>query len=532
MNKKGLTLVELVSCISIISIVIILLFQLVITMQNSQNSKEDINKTNLTIAMIAREVQKDMESFGLADTPTTNCNLSAYGDDRNQILPTNVLNSINPYYCIKIVYNQDDVKNNEAYILYYQNKGKGFLAYKRGKGNVMEMQVVREISKLPSANRDVVISKVVNSSNISSLKMDLPIGNSSDDYNLSIRYIDNNDLVDSNEHFVSISGSDGVTNIKGSGKYQEGDIVNVSFDYDSNAYTLESVGCSSTISCSASTSFSFTMPSSNVIINIVLKAKETVVSNKLIDYIKELDRTENGLIEDSYGNLRYVDGPNNYIDFNGETWRIIGVFDEGVKIIKEESIGEYAWDTSSINNWSTSSLKTYLNEDYYNSLTTTAKNQIAEVTWYLGGASATAVSASNMYDYERGAKVYTGDDITRDTTWTGKIALMYPSDWGYASNVSACKTNLYKCNDSGAQTNNWLFTSQKSGSIESNYYEWFLTPISAYSNFAIIASKTGEVFYGGDVSDASDIRPTLYLKSDVIRTGGYGTSGSHFQISI
>ena len=46
--------------------------------------------------------------------------------------------------------------------------------------------------------------------------------------------------------------------------------------------------------------------------------------------------------------------------FNNETWRIIGVFptDDGtgnienrVKIIREESIGDYSWDTSNSSSW-------------------------------------------------------------------------------------------------------------------------------------------------------------------------------------
>ena len=38
---------------------------------------------------------------------------------------------------------------------------------------------------------------------------------------------------------------------------------------------------------------------------------------------------------------RYIGSvPNNYITFNNETWRIIGVFDERIKIIRDESIGQ------------------------------------------------------------------------------------------------------------------------------------------------------------------------------------------------
>ncbi|MBR1679443.1 MAG: hypothetical protein IJ704_02245, partial [Bacilli bacterium] len=46
--------------------------------------------------------------------------------------------------------------------------------------------------------------------------------------------------------------------------------------------------------------------------------------------------------------------PCNYVTFNGEEagWRIIGVFDNQIKLIRNESIGDYSWDTSasSVNN--------------------------------------------------------------------------------------------------------------------------------------------------------------------------------------
>ena len=59
------------------------------------------------------------------------------------------------------------------------------------------------------------------------------------------------------------------------------------------------------------------------------------------------------------GNIRYYGAShNNYIyfncsDYNNQTsdtcelWRIIGVFNNQVKIMRNESIGAYSWDTSS-----------------------------------------------------------------------------------------------------------------------------------------------------------------------------------------
>ncbi len=103
-------------------------------------------------------------------------------------------------------------------------------------------------------------------------------------------------------------------------------------------------------------------------------------------YIKELEKTnKDQLVYDGTidNNLRYIGAtPNNYVDFNGEKWRIIGVMnniDDGtgkkearIKLIRDESIGGFSWDykqpgvgssTSDMgsNDWSDSQLMMMLN---------------------------------------------------------------------------------------------------------------------------------------------------------------------------
>ena len=176
----------------------------------------------------------------------------------------------------------------------------------------------------------------------------------------------------------------------------------------------------------------------------------------------------------SDNNLRYVGAnPCNYVTFNGEKagWRIIGILNtpEGqrMKLIRTNSLGNYSWDNKASgtgsstskfgsNDWTDSTLKEVLNNGAYynrtsgtcpygqngattscdftsNGLTEAAKNQIDTITWKLGGtASYTSSSnglASHWYTYERGTTVYTG----RPTEWPGKVGLMYPSDYGYAT---------------------------------------------------------------------------------------------------
>ena len=78
---------------------------------------------------------------------------------------------------------------------------------------------------------------------------------------------------------------------------------------------------------------------------------------------------------DSPREYRYIGAdPDNYIEFNNELWRIIGIFDGQLKIIRNESLGGMAWDDADEQNpygesdWGTSPLQTYLNNDYYGSI--------------------------------------------------------------------------------------------------------------------------------------------------------------------
>ena len=259
------------------------------------------------------------------------------------------------------------------------------------------------------------------------------------------------------------------------------------------------------------------------------------------------------LAYDEANNLRYIGAdPNNYVLFNDELWRIIGVFSEDthgvsgqklIKIIRSELLGSMAWDSASTNNWSTASLQTTLNGDYLNGSgsyastgikSDTARNMIATVTWKLGGtASYTSSSnglASHFYGYERGTTVYSG----RPTTWSGKVALMYPSDYGYATsggsttNRDACLAKeLYNWDSSSfsdCKNNDWLY--------DSSTYQWTLTPNSSYSSNVFFVGDTG--FVGGrngaDVSNG--VRPSVYLTSNVKISGGDGTSNSPYTLEV
>ena len=247
--------------------------------------------------------------------------------------------------------------------------------------------------------------------------------------------------------------------------------------------------------------------------------------------------------------------PNNYIWFNNELWRIIGVFDENshgqagqnlVKIIRNESIGGLAWDKSNTNDWTASSLMNLLNGAYLNSengtggeycygysttvpancdytesgINDTYRPMIENVTWYLGGYSSTSATAEAFYGYERGTTVSSG----MPTSTTGYIGLMYPSDYGYSVLASSCArtTNLGDYDSATCAGQSWLY---------GQGYEWTITPSSSYSNSVFYLDYSGNLDSNSAYSGRS-ARPVLYLDSSVYVIDGNGSQNDPYIIGM
>ena len=236
---------------------------------------------------------------------------------------------------------------------------------------------------------------------------------------------------------------------------------------------------------------------------------------------------------------RYIGSdPNNYVTFNDETWRIIGVFsvDDGtgnveqrLKLIRNESIGDISWDSNNTNDWPNATLNTNLNNgDYWtNSLSEDAKNMIGDAVWYLGGTShynsASNGLTSHWYSYERGTTVYSG----RSTSWTGKVGLMYPSDYGYATSGgtttdrNACLNKELRRWDSVSDcyNNDWIFNSA---------FQWTITPHAYNSDLVFILDSSGYLYYDDAGYDYSGVRPVVFLKSSIKIVDGDGSSSNPY----
>ena len=276
------------------------------------------------------------------------------------------------------------------------------------------------------------------------------------------------------------------------------------------------------------------------------------------NYIKGLEGTTQGtgqLVKEN--GYRYEGkNPNNYIYFNNELWRIIGVFDASshgktgeylTKIIRNDSLGVYAWDKSSKNNWATSSLYNLLNTNYYNATDGTSggncylyrtyitgncdytvtgiqseyRSMVKNVTWYLGGKDNDTYTAEAFYTGERDStSVYSGNTAST----TGYIGLMYASDYGYSVLSSSCDrtTKLGNYDINACDGASWL---------RKEAYEWTVTHYSASSYFSFNLDGGAYLFYN-NTREGKVTRPVLYLNSNVQVYAGDGSISKPYQIKL
>ena len=234
--------------------------------------------------------------------------------------------------------------------------------------------------------------------------------------------------------------------------------------------------------------------------------------------------------------------PKNYVNFNNETWRIIGIFptDDGtgkienrIKIVRNENIGNKRWDTTGLNNWARpATLNTELNTTYLNSLTREAQSMIGDAKYYLGGITPTSNNGYTdtplqFYSYERKTKNTTSNEFyygTYPNSWVGKLSLMYVSDYGYAS--SNCENKrIYGDNDiRGCNNTNWLYNIK----ID----EWLLPQYAGSNGYTFLVGSAGLIDHRIVGTFEGGVRPVLYLTSSVQITGGNGTSTDPYVIGM
>ena len=273
------------------------------------------------------------------------------------------------------------------------------------------------------------------------------------------------------------------------------------------------------------------------------------------------------LTSDRTGEWRYAGkNPDNYVQFNGELWRIIGVMpymtyctgtlqnntcseektSSLVKIMRNTSEGKAAWNSSATNNWSSAALKTTLQGKTYAS-----NNLVATAKWSLYGINSAYSTSENgsaavLYNRERNINGLGLLYSTNPAYWYGKVGLMYPSDYVYATNGGStysrddCNaTSAYNWGGSDAYntdcaTNSWVMYSGITSSAPSTKLaHWFLTPAGERADYSTVVRATGQT-NRATVTGSSTyyVHPVVYLKAETLYAGsGTGAWNSPYTIN-
>lgn len=300
-----------------------------------------------------------------------------------------------------------------------------------------------------------------------------------------------------------------------------------------------------------------------------------LATDKIKSYIGKSEVVD---LED-YG-IRYQGkDPKNYVSFNDELWRIIGIVDGKVKIVRNESIGEQSWDSSTsndveisgvkdnkgFNNWLEADLMKTLNPNYdqnqtinnygqtfnannsiywnkstglcslgnandlkncnysQNGLKDSAKELIDDAVWYLGGTEFNTYKndygfLADIYKNERGTKVFKN----RDTSWSGKVGLIYPSDYVLASSSEECRTsspNKWSSSVNSICLENYLNKGE-------NY--WTIQPLYKNHHYVLYIDSSGKLKDNYASFKNIMVYPSVYLKDDVDIESGDGSKQNPF----
>ena len=294
---------------------------------------------------------------------------------------------------------------------------------------------------------------------------------------------------------------------------------------------------------------------------------------KAVEYISNLYEYDGeGLKKDNTPdeNIRYYgSNPNNYVRFNNELWRIIGIFKDNVKLIRKDSLGWLSWDSSAssvnggwgVNEWSQADLQVYLNKMYYggdttvtcyngennktttcptNTIDETSKSLIDNHTWNTGAPNHNTLyndttesyDTVEFYKAERGNETgkicnggdYCNDTVTRKTEWTGYIGLPYVTDWAYASSESDCNTKIDKSSTYKCKNNNWMHYGSTYNDVT-----WVMSPYANPGDASNVWFVSGDGLAGNDcAASPRSAFPTIYLKSNILIESGTGTGSDPY----
>ena len=212
-------------------------------------------------------------------------------------------------------------------------------------------------------------------------------------------------------------------------------------------------------------------------------------------------------------------GPNNYIDFNDETWRILSINEDGSMRIIYDGIYttmKFHSSNSGLLNYGNTTIHSYLNNEYYNTvINDTYRPLIIKTTYNTGSTKAGASSANSV-------TVATSYAEESNSTIEAFVALPYISD--YIRGGTACfgdtRWNVVNKDPFPCKDNNWMY-------ITTETYHF----INVYSDTrSRYQNTTGAIslYYGTDVRG---VRPVVTIRSG-LKLKGTGAYDDHFVIVL
>ena len=260
-------------------------------------------------------------------------------------------------------------------------------------------------------------------------------------------------------------------------------------------------------------------------------------------------------------NLRYIGkNPNNYILFNKELWRIVGVMNNVtdyngnktslLKIVRSEPIDmipvcnisnnciwqesilmdaleNYYYNRKEYNSISDDTNITYYYDFMPNGIDIEYRDYIEKIKWNIGAVEIIKTPKEN-YEYEHNT------DQLNDNIWYGKVGLISASDYGFAQfpeneekHNNCLKSSMFDW-DSTCSTNNYLYSDNTWVLSRRNT----LTGMGIYNGLLNMVNNSlgNGPYWTAFQHEGRNVFPSVYLKSNTIITSGEGTKDEPYRI--
>ncbi len=263
-----------------------------------------------------------------------------------------------------------------------------------------------------------------------------------------------------------------------------------------------------------------------------------------------------------------------------------------IKIMRDETLGSYSWDAtemtinygSGINQWGATDnyegadLMRELNTDYLGETSTTngkwysysgnaqgsmpdeylytnTKKMIETVKWNIGSPTndngnydsnwENNLTTYLSYTRERAntngktctSGDYCNDTVTRTSTWIGKVGLMYPSDYGFATNGGSTNSretclntaflywagySWYTIQVPDCSENSWM----------KEYKSWTISPESDSDSSNGILYVYGNYVTDSNAATPRHVHPVVFLKSNIMIIEGDGSESNPYKLTM